>query len=171
MILQQLVVYAYDMSIREKLFMRVVRIVLLLIHGVTGLGALAGGYACIVDPIAPLGAPVSMLEGSPFDTFLIPGLVLFGLFGVGNLFGLYILAKRYRWYGYVGGILGAAMVVWIIVQVAIISTVAFLHVLFFLIGLCQGVLSYAFLAAGHLFPTGQVERVCARILGKKEALR
>ena len=64
--------------------MKLLRLLLLLIHVFVGLGALAGGYACLVDPVTPLGATTAMLQASPFSTFLIPGIVLFGLFGVGN---------------------------------------------------------------------------------------
>ena len=53
--------------------MKLLRIILLLINLIVGLGALAGGYACLVDPVTPLGATIEMLQGSPFSTFLIPG--------------------------------------------------------------------------------------------------
>ncbi|RFU94496.1 hypothetical protein DYP60_09875 [Sphaerochaeta halotolerans] len=56
--------------------MKLLRLLLLLIHVFVGLGALAGGYACLVDPVTPLGATTDMLQGSPFSTFLIPGIVL-----------------------------------------------------------------------------------------------
>ena len=49
-----------------------------------GIGALAGGFVLIVAPrgeILPL--PVSALEGSPFDTYLWPGVFLFTVLGLG----------------------------------------------------------------------------------------
>ena len=51
-----------------------------------GIGALAGGLVLIVAPrgeIMPL--PVSALAGSPFDTYLGPGLILFTVLGLGPL--------------------------------------------------------------------------------------
>lgn len=141
--------------------MKTVGILLLIVHAVTAVGAMAGGYACIVDPISPIGAPVSLLEGSPFDSFLIPGIVLFGLFGVGNLLGFIALVRKTRWYGYVGGVLGGGMLIWIVIQVVIISTLEFLHVVFFCVGLFQSLASYRMLAREQLFPTGVVTRIMA----------
>lgn len=132
--------------------MKLLRLLLLLIHVFVGLGALAGGYACLVDPVTPLGATTDMLQGSPFSTFLIPGIVLFGLFGVGNLVSIILLSKQNKYLGYVAGLLGGSMIVWIVVQVLIIKTVVFLHVLFFTIGAIQGLISLFFLYKEGLFP-------------------
>ncbi len=134
--------------------MKLLRIILLLINFIIGLGALAGGYACLIDPVTPpLGATTEMLQGgSPFSTFLIPGIVLFGLFGVGNLLCSIFLLKQYNYLGYVAGLLGGSMIVWIVVQVLIIKTVVFLHVLFFAIGATQGLIGLALLYKDGLFP-------------------
>ena len=132
--------------------MKLFRIILLLINLIVGLGALAGGYACLVDPLTPAGATTEMLQGSPFSTFLIPGIVLFGLFGVGNLFSIILLLKQNKYLGYVAGLLGGSMIVWIVVQVLIIKTVVFLHVLFFIIGAVQGLIALALLYKEGLFP-------------------
>jgi hypothetical protein len=120
--------------------MKVLRILVLVVHLIVGIGALAGGLACILDPIEPLGSPASLLDGSPFSTYLIPGLVLFTLFGIGNIVGAVMTILRYRWHSYLLGLLGVAMVIWITVQVLVIGTVVFLHVLFFCIGLFQAAL-------------------------------
>jgi hypothetical protein len=42
-----------------------------------------------------MGAPVSMLEGSPFTSFLIPGIVLFVLFGIGNVIGAILSLTKF----------------------------------------------------------------------------
>jgi hypothetical protein len=50
------------------------------------LGALGGGFVLILAPrgeIMPL--PLSALAGSPFDTYLGPGLFLFSVLGLGPL--------------------------------------------------------------------------------------
>ncbi|MDD3823837.1 MAG: hypothetical protein PHN93_08850 [Sphaerochaetaceae bacterium] len=148
--------------------MRIIRIILQLFHILTGVGALAGGYACIAEPHAPLGAPVSMLEGSVFDSFLIPGIVLFVLFGIGNLLGWFSLLRRYRWYGYLGGVLGGAMVIWIVVQVIIISAITFLHLLFFGIGMFQAVVSSVYLSQEGLFPMPLLSKWWGNLVGSKE---
>ena len=51
-----------------------------------GVGALGGGLVLIVAPrgeIMPL--PLSALAGSPFETYLGPGLILFTVLGLGPL--------------------------------------------------------------------------------------
>jgi hypothetical protein len=139
--------------------MKYVKLLLFVLHVVIGVGALGGGYACIVEPMAPLGAPLSMLEGSPFDSFLIPGLVLFGLFGIGNIVGAVLLARRFKWHGYIAGVLGGGMVVWIIIQVLIIKTIAFLHILFFFIGIVEASIGLALLVQANQFPGSLLRRL------------
>ena len=49
-----------------------------------GLGAIGGGGALIVSPSGKLlgGLPLSILARSPFEDFLIPGIVLFTVLGL-----------------------------------------------------------------------------------------
>jgi hypothetical protein len=56
-------------------------------------GALAGGLVLILAPrgeIMPL--PLGALAGSPFETYLVPGVILFGVLGLGPL-----IAARFAW--------------------------------------------------------------------------
>ncbi|WP_133299329.1 hypothetical protein [Sphaerochaeta halotolerans] len=62
------------------------------------------------------------------------------------------MSKQNKYLGYVAGLLGGSMIVWIVVQVLIIKTVVFLHVLFFTIGAIQGLISLFFLYKEGLFP-------------------
>ena len=49
-----------------------------------GLGALAGGVALVMQPDGSvMHFEVAILAGSPFADFLVPGLILGGLFGIG----------------------------------------------------------------------------------------
>ena len=51
-----------------------------------GIGALAGGVFLVVAPDgSAMGFQIAILAGSPFADFLIPGLILGGLFGVGSI--------------------------------------------------------------------------------------
>jgi hypothetical protein len=86
------------------------------------IGALAGGAALVAGPrgeIMPL--PLSALRGSPFDTYLVPGLVLFGVLGLGPL-----LAARLAWIRHPLAPLaalasGGALLIWVAVEIAIIG--------------------------------------------------
>ena len=144
--------------------MKYMKILLFVMHVMIGVGALGGGYACIVEPMAPLGAPLSMLEGSPFDSFLIPGLVLFGLFGIGNIVGAVLLARKFKWHGYVAGVLGSGMVIWIMIQVLLIDTIAFLHILFFFFGIVEATIGLAMLLQADMFPAPLVRRFVSKLL-------
>jgi hypothetical protein len=143
--------------------MKILRIVLFVLHAFIGLGALAGGLGCLLDPMAPMGAPVSMLEGSPFTSFLIPGIVLFVLFGIGNVIGAILSLTKFWGYGAIAGTLGAGMIVWIVVQVVIIDAVTFLHIACFAIGLVQ--------ALAGLFLILKNERCLAILLKLLKALK
>ncbi len=60
-----------------------------------GLGALGGGGVLIVSPSGKLmGMPLSLLQHSPFRSFLIPGITLFLLLGVAPCLTAYALLKR-----------------------------------------------------------------------------
>ncbi|MFA7125500.1 MAG: hypothetical protein WC129_05660 [Sphaerochaetaceae bacterium] len=90
-----------------------------------------------MNPTSPLGAPSSLLEGSPFTSYLIPGIVLFVFLGIGNCLGALIVFRNSWLKGFAEGILGFGLTVWIIVQVIVIDTIAFPHIVFFCIGVLQ----------------------------------
>ena len=56
---------------------------LLALLALLGLGTLGGGGVLVVSSSGKLmGMPLSMLAGSPFQDFLVPGLVLFTVLGL-----------------------------------------------------------------------------------------
>lgn len=126
---------------------------MLILHVFVGIGAMAGGMAAILNPLSPFTMPVETLKNSPFDNFLIPGIILFTIIGLGNIFGGVMLAFKSRFKEYSSGIFGGALVIWIIVQCIMIRAVAFLHVLFFFIGLIQFALAAIIIFNKHMFPS------------------
>jgi hypothetical protein len=85
-------------------------------------GALAGGGALMLGPrgeIIPL--PVSALMGSPFDTYLVPGLILFGVLGLGPLAAALLLWIRHPHAPLGASMVGVALVIWVTVEIAIIG--------------------------------------------------
>src|SRR5689334_16082093 len=59
------------------------------------LGAFVGGISMLLDPKNALGMPASMLRAhSPFANFIIPGIILYSLFGVGSLIVFFALWVR-----------------------------------------------------------------------------
>src|ERR1700738_5076922 len=60
-----------------------------------GIGALFGGGQFILAPDGHLiGVPLKMLAGTPFHSFLVPGLVLFTLLGVAPIAAAALTARR-----------------------------------------------------------------------------
>jgi hypothetical protein len=85
-------------------------------------GALAGGLVLIVAPrgeIMPL--PLSALAGSPFDTYLGPGLILFTVLGIGPLVAARLAWRRHPLAPFAALAVGAALLIWVAVQIAIIG--------------------------------------------------
>ena len=57
----------------------------------TGLNALIAGFLFIIDPSGDkLGLSVAYLQSSPFTSYLIPGLTLFTVIGIGNLITTFV---------------------------------------------------------------------------------
>jgi hypothetical protein len=141
--------------------MRIVRSFLVALHLLVGVGAVVGGLAAILDPMKPLGMPFDSLENFPFDSFLIPGIILFGLIGIGNLVALVPILIGRRWFGYTSGFFACSLMGWITVQCLMLGVVAALHVIFFCIGVAMGCLALAQLSVEGLWPGTWLARLVA----------
>jgi hypothetical protein len=101
-----------------------------------GLGALGGGLALIARPDGSvMKFDVAILAGSPFSDFLVPGLILGGLFGVGSFVVAAMGLRRSRLAPFLAFAIGCAQMIWIVVELAIIRELSFLHPTMFLVGL------------------------------------
>ena len=133
------------------------------IHLVVGLGALAGGYGAVANPYTPMGIPAEALEKGPFTSFLVPGLFLLVVLGLGNFVSAFLAAKKSRLSGYASGAMGAALAAWIVVQCWILQSIVALHVIFFAVGAVQGLLALALLWLRGDWPLGLIkERLSAK---------
>ena len=139
--------------------MKIVYRLLFILHAFVGIGGMAGGLAAITDPWQPLGVPVEALKNSPFQNYLIPGILLFTVIGVGNVASAVLFRFHLKFQGYVSSVFSWALVVWIIVQCIMLEAIAPLHIIFFMIGLIQAGLSAAILFERRLFPTNLVMNV------------
>lgn len=107
-----------------------------------GLGALAGGIALVARPDGSvMHMPVSLLSGSPFADYLVPGLILGGLFGIGSFVVATLGVLRWRIAPFLAFAIGAGQMIWIIVQLSIIKSISVLHPAFFGVGLVIAVAS------------------------------
>lgn len=107
-------------------------IVVLLVQAV---GAMAGGGALVAAPHGGImKMPVSYLAGSPFHDYLVPGIVLFVVLGLGPLLTAGALLRRpagealaalnpfpgQHWGWTLSGVVGVALLIWIAVESATI---------------------------------------------------
>jgi hypothetical protein len=86
------------------------------------IGALGGGLVLMIAPrgeIMPL--PLSALAGSPFDTYFVPGLILFGVLGLGPLLAARIAWLRHPLAPIAAFVVGAGLIIWVAVEMAIIG--------------------------------------------------
>jgi hypothetical protein len=104
----------------------------------TALGAIPAGLGFLSDTSGKgMGVTTEMLANSPLNSFLIPGLFLFIINGLGNAFGAYLSFTRKKLAGHAGLILGVLLSLWIIIQVLWITLSSFLQPLFLIIGIAE----------------------------------
>jgi hypothetical protein len=109
-----------------------------------GIGAVGGGLMLVLDPSGQnLGTPLEMLEGTPFKTFLIPGIVLLVINGLGSLAGAILSFMRHQYAGYVAMALGVFLVAWILVQVYWFNGFHWLHWLYLGVGIVELTLGWS----------------------------
>ena len=124
--------------------------VLSVLLGVLGVGAIFGGLVFVIAPTgAILGIPLSVLRYSPFDDFLIPGLILLIVFGIGSfaaLWGVWLrpawafgtmltrfTGQHWSWSAVVA--IGLGQVIWIVTEVLMLRGLSGLHFVFGGLGL------------------------------------
>lgn len=108
-----------------------------------GLGALYGGGGLVADRTgAALGMPLELLARSPFDDYLVPGLTLLLVNGVGSLVGAALSLARVRWAGALGLALGAFLAAWIALQVLWIGPISWFQPMMLSCGLAEAWLGW-----------------------------
>jgi hypothetical protein len=118
-----------------------------------GIGALFGGIMALSDTSGTLyGASTDILKTGPFTTFLIPGLFLFFVLGLGHLVSFVSVKRKLRFHVYISGGAGCILMAWILIQCYVLQAIASLHVIFFLIGLLESSIALYMLVKLKLFP-------------------
>lgn len=120
---------------------------------IVGLGALFGGTLAIVDPYgALLGMPSDVLKKGPFTSFLIPGLFLFFVIGLGHMVSFVAVKRRLKLHPYISGALGCILMSWILIQCYILESIHYLHIIFFMVGLSESLIALYMIFKLKLFP-------------------
>ena len=124
--------------------------------GFLSLGGFIGGLSFVLDSSgAGLGANVSWLEETPVSDFFLPGLFLFGVYGIGSLILMMGLvwrmpegppphrdAKRGRRWARIGTIAqGATLVIWILYEFVVLPEQILLQPILIGVGLLMVLLA------------------------------
>ncbi|MEO8512522.1 MAG: hypothetical protein ABI543_03075 [Ignavibacteria bacterium] len=115
-------------------FFRIIVIVLLYINGITAIG---GGLILIIEPKGSiLQLSVNLLNGSPFQNYLIPGIILFFFNGMLSLLTLFYTVKKKTFYPYMIIMQGMVLFTWLSTQIILLKYFfASLHITYFSISL------------------------------------
>ena len=119
------------------------------------LTAIGGGLALLGGWAAP---PLDYLAGSPFPDYTIPGLALLVLIGGGSLAATLLLARRHPLGVPASGLAGLAVVIFEIVEVAVLLTrmgragYSVLQPFYFVYGLAMVALAARLWAGEHAAP-------------------
>lgn len=91
---------------------------------IIAINAIGGGY---YGMSGAKFVPLEWLKGSPFHNYFIPGLFLFVCIGGLSLFSSVAIFKRYEAANTLAFISGIIVILWLIVQVAIIGYVSWMQ--------------------------------------------
>jgi len=115
---------------------RPVREIAMVLLGFLGVTSIMGAAPLILDPSGRmLRMPLSLLEHSPFRTFLIPGILLLLANGVLSLLVLTATTRRWSQYGRWVALQGCILTGWIVVEVILLQMAMWAHYFYGAIGL------------------------------------
>ena len=114
------------MEARTQNKLRITAIVWLII---IALNALAAGYSFMVEPTGKdIGIPLSYLQYSPFDNYLVPGILLFTTIGILSMVAAFLGIKKHPLFPHALFVQGCILLGWIVIQMLLIRDVNVLHV-------------------------------------------
>ncbi|MCZ7602477.1 MAG: hypothetical protein C4543_01100 [Ignavibacteriales bacterium] len=97
-------------------------ILLILLMFFQSISGIFGGIGLIIDPSGEtLQIPIEWLADSPFNNYLIPGIILFSFLGVIPFFVLFGLWRKRFWAWQGSLFIGVILIIWIIVEIIIIG--------------------------------------------------
>lgn len=123
-----------------KIFLKILSSVLLLFNGI---GAIYGGGNLILYPDgSTIQMSLAWLKHTPFNNYLIPGIILFIANGLLSFFVLAVLILNRRNYSWLLIAQGVILSGWIIIQILLVRTVYFLHIILGSVGLALIILGW-----------------------------
>lgn len=127
----------------KKSFSLYLLIVCVIIQAISGL---LGGYALLSDPTGEyVGLPAFWLQRTPFQNYLIPGIILLTILGIFPILVFAGLIIRSRWALISARLLGYALIIWIATEIYFIGyqTEPPLQLIYGLLGVIILLLAYS----------------------------
>ncbi|MFY9151858.1 MAG: hypothetical protein WAO52_07590 [Prolixibacteraceae bacterium] len=116
-----------------KFVINILASVLLLFNGI---GALLGGWILITHPDgSAMHLSLDLLKFTPFQDFLIPGIILFIVNGIFSMIAFRALIRKYKYAYWLILAQGVILSGWIVIQILLIRTIHPLHILLIVIGI------------------------------------
>ena len=107
---------------------RIVAIVALIF---TALSGVIGAIPLIVNPSGePWSMPQSLLQYSPFRSYLVPGIILLIANGLSSLWALWMTVSRRPGFGWWVIVQGIVSLGWLIVEVAMLRLIVWPHYMY-----------------------------------------
>jgi len=127
-----------------KRYLRFISISLLLL---TAINAAVAGVLFIIDPSGNgMGMNVSYIKDSPFNSYLIPGIVLLIVNGLLNFIAAYFVFKEKPFASLWVIAQGILLIGWIVIQVIMVKDISMLHTIMFTIGMILTMSGFLLLA-------------------------
>ncbi len=112
----------------------------------TAAGAIPVGLQLVTDPTGgSIGLPAGWIEGTPFGSYLVPGLYLLLMNGIGMLVLAGLVVRRHWAAPWLTGVLGTGLVIWILVQLVVLPDTSILQAIFGVIGLVLAAIAVAWM--------------------------
>ena len=117
--------------------------VVLVIQSLLALSALVCGALFLLAPDGSLiGMLPEVLRYGPFTDFFWPGMILFGVLGVGHAIGFVLTVRRAPWCRQVAMLLGLATLGWIGGQLLMVRPLSFLQAVIGGLGVLELLLAF-----------------------------
>jgi len=108
-----------------------------------GITAVQGGFGLVSDPSGnKMHVPLELLRNSPFINYLIPGLILLIVNGVGNVLAGIVTFFRTRYTGNLAMFLGVFLTLYMTIEVWFIGLLNLSQPLYFILGLVELILGF-----------------------------
>jgi len=114
---------------------KIIRYALGILQSFVGITAVFGGFGLVSDPSGTkMNIPLEALKNSPFPNYLVPGVVLLLVIGVGHVAAGIFTFLRHRYTSNFAVFLGVFLTLYLIIEVWFIGLVNFSQPFYFVLG-------------------------------------